>query len=871
MSGKMPPSCVPGVGEADTRGSLGPVDDAIQLVTPPFSAFPLPAPGATPAMQSTPGMESTASRALAPATQPPAPGGGVPVGCGCSRPRSSQDSIASSRPQDPVPVATAAPTHQQDGHSCRMSKGTRSCEDASEQPATASLCRPGPSSQRCNRPLKSQRVPQKQQASPATPVGSDPWGGPGLGPWDPSFTSDTLPFLDRLPKPTAGPRPSSMHYCEVCRVSCAGPQTYRDHLEGQKHRKKQAAQRTGTPPSGGPRGSQSLHCGLCAVSCTGADAYAAHMRGARHQKVFKLHTRLGKPIPSEPTPRSVTYTRGSDSTSETSGKREAHTSHSSHTSGRLAAAKGPTASPKGPPELQTVHSRPGEGRPSHPKAGTTKGRPGEASGTCGDIEPVGTEYVEEVRSDEGKVIRFRCRLCECNFNDRNARDMHLTGRRHRLQYRKKVDPALPVAARPSGPMQRALAKQLQRQRQLAQARLEGARRWSSEQSRHQEEQSRQPQEPSQPQVDEQPPGSPTWALPAPAAKPGMATTRRQSGRRPESNDDRHVMCKHASIYPTEEELQAIQTAVSHTERALRLVSDTLAEESSLNSTLVPPPPRMLKGVVRVGILAKGLVLRGDHSVQLTLLCSKKPTHSLLQRIKQELPRELSIVAEDKYEVSSDRDANIVISACVGPGVKVTVSATSPLMREDPSVKRGLQDSVSDPEDVLDRERCLETLAALRHAKWFQARASGLQPCVIVIRILRELCRCLPPWGALPAWAMELLVEKVLSSAARPLSPGDAVRRVLEYVATGALLTDGPGLQDPCEKGPQDALEPMTPQQREDLTASAQARLARTNRTPLSTACPASCGLPTNTQGPSHGTVTPTDQIWGPGPEEDEGG
>lgn len=47
-----------------------------------------------------------------------------------------------------------------------------------------------------------------------------------------------------------------------------------------------------------------------------------------------------------------------------------------------------------------------------------------------------------------------------------------------------------------------------------------------------------------------------------------------------------------------------------------------------------------------------------------------------------------IVAEDKYEVSSDCDANIIISACVEPGVKVTVSATSPLMREDPSVKRG---------------------------------------------------------------------------------------------------------------------------------------------------------------------------------------
>lgn len=39
----------------------------------------------------------------------------------------------------------------------------------------------------------------------------------------------------------------------------------------------------------------------------------------------------------------------------------------------------------------------------------------------------------------------------------------------------------------------------------------------------------------------------------------------------------------------------------------------------------------------------------------------------------------------------------------------------------------------------------------------------------------------------PAQAMELLVEKALSSAKRPLSPGDALRRVLECVASGMLL------------------------------------------------------------------------------------
>lgn len=33
------------------------------------------------------------------------------------------------------------------------------------------------------------------------------------------------------------------------------------------------------------------------------------------------------------------------------------------------------------------------------------------------------------------MIRFHCKLCECSFNDPNAKDMHLKGRRHRLQYK----------------------------------------------------------------------------------------------------------------------------------------------------------------------------------------------------------------------------------------------------------------------------------------------------------------------------------------------------------------------------------------------------------------------------------------------------
>ncbi|XP_013360675.1 PREDICTED: zinc finger RNA-binding protein 2 isoform X6 [Chinchilla lanigera] len=498
-----------------------------------------------------------------------------------------------------------------------------------------------------------------------------------------------------------------------------------------------------------------------------------------------------------------------------------------HRGGRLRRTHPGSPAPEGPLEPLTARSRPREGTPAQSPSDTATWRgSGEAAPGGWVAEPVGPEFVEEVCSDQGKVIRYRCKLCECNFNDRNAQDLHLRGRRHRLQYQRKVDPTLPLVTEP-GRLQRLQEQQTRKHRQLMQQRLEETRqRWRAGLS-HQEAPCKNQKKEPQPQSKEQPLPCPAWALPPPADRPGVPAARAQAKRRPETSDDRHVMFKHAAIYPTEEELQAIQKAVSHAERALRLVSDLMAEEDSESlgdeggQCSVASSPRILKGVMRVGILAKGLVLRGERNVRLTLLCSQKPTRALLHRIAARLPQQLLLVTDDKYDVSADPEASIVISSCEEPRMQVTVSITSPLMRQDPSAdQEGKEDAQPDP-DVLSPEKCLESLADLRHAKWFQARASNLQPCAIVIRVLRDLRQRVPTWGALPAWAMELLVEKALSSASRPLSPGDAVRRVLECVATGALLADGPGIQDPCEKDRMDALHSMTLQEREDVTASAQ--------------------------------------------------
>lgn len=619
---------------------------------------------------------------------------------------------------------------------------------------------------------------QQQQNTKTSNVQQTGGGGGGSGGWQGykknlSGGGGMPPYKPRNKPP---PKPQPIHYCDVCKISCAGPQTYREHLEGQKHKKrelllKQASEPGTTTPA---RPANSLHCELCDVTCTGNDAYAAHVRGAKHQKVVKLHTKLGKPIPAcDPAPN-------------------------------------------------TEEKKDGEATDEHDES----------------VKPVGSDYIEEIKDEEGKLVSFSCKLCECKFNDPNAKEMHMKGRRHRLQYKKKVQPDLFVDIKPTLKQKKmaearahrqAMQEEFWNRRRMAEAEMDdGADHGMRQFGRH-----------------------PFFGM--------------LPGRRPESSDDRHVVARHAEIYPKEEELQTIQRIVSHTERALKLVSDAMTGGTPTNNTTAAAAAasavkeekkdgeaakdaakagsdeqnkgdanqmvnfqkeadggnvRLLKGVMRVGLLAKGLLLHGDNTVQLVVLCAEKPTTSLLKRVVTELPIQLKKVAEEqKYTVTmAPAEGAVMVS---DGAITVKISLTSPLLREDAnSATANEQATQAGAEDLLPREPCLQALAALRHAKWFQARATGLQSCVMIMRIMRDLCHRIPIWGHISQWAMELLTEKIISSAGGPLTPGECMRRVMEALAS-SILINGPGLLDPCEKEPEDALAGLSKQQREDITVSAQ--------------------------------------------------
>uniref|UniRef100_A0A1I8JR58 DZF domain-containing protein n=1 Tax=Macrostomum lignano TaxID=282301 RepID=A0A1I8JR58_9PLAT len=313
--------------------------------------------------------------------------------------------------------------------------------------------------------------------------------------------------------------------------------------------------------------------------------------------------------------------------------------------------------------------------------------------------------------------------------------------------------------------------------------------------------------------------------------------RRDVGRRNRASlvaqrpsDDRQVLAKHSSVYPTEAELQAVQQLVT------RWASGSQTGQRS--------------PVLGVGCSAATARCNASWSAwlraccctatwppQLVLLCATWPTRELRNRVVVQLLPERLATAPDGLAESSTRTSRgrilrnfrfaltrmktafqcISWAAEEDGGLELTCSIylTSPALY----ARGGWPDSTEPEDDQLDRDKCLEALAALRQAKWFQAKASSLQSWRSChFGLCGTLCQRLPVWAPLPNWSRWLLVERCIQQVpeAQLVSPE---RRPFagswSVWPAASCWPAGPGLRDPCEK---------LPERREDVTASAQQAL-----------------------------------------------
>lgn len=84
--------------------------------------------------------------------------------------------------------------------------------------------------------------------------------------------------------------------------------------------------------------------------------------------------------------------------------------------------------------------------------------------------------------------------------------------------------------------------------------------------------------------------------------------------------------------------------------------------------------------MRVGHLAKGLLLQGDTNVELVVLCSDKPTLTLLRTVVDMLPAALKqVLPDNSYTVTINAaEAGFTVTEA---DLTVLVQLTSPVMRE----------------------------------------------------------------------------------------------------------------------------------------------------------------------------------------------
>ncbi len=161
---------------------------------------------------------------------------------------------------------------------------------------------------------------------------------------------------------------------------------------------------------------------------------------------MKLYQKLGKPIPAETTlaaPAQKTITPVSISAAPVLNTNMAGVTKKVVTPTKVNFVAGPvlktlidnTTQPSAAPDAENI-TMPAENATSTEMADDENNDDYEP-----DVEPVGREYIEMI--PDGKIITFHCKLCDCKFNDPNAKDMHLKGRRHRLAY--KVRRALTVS------------------------------------------------------------------------------------------------------------------------------------------------------------------------------------------------------------------------------------------------------------------------------------------------------------------------------------------------------------------------------------------------------------------------------------------
>lgn len=475
-------------------------------------------------------------------------------------------------------------------------------------------------------------------------------------------------------------------------------------------------------------------------------------------------------------------------------------------------------------------------------------------------KPIGVDFIEEVLNESGKTVCYMCTLCEVRFNDANAKDSHLIGRKHRITYKKKIDPALIVMEVKSD---RKLVEQMRQWEARAENNIDNALysqdvnlfdvNWAQFFEWHIEDLQEDLQT-LKTQLTANDSFSRTvsdWLVHY--RYNAIAAPRQMMASLHEAVCMVEVAClsvaeviNSAFMGLTQGDLDEERAEKSQSidlEKFQQMVDsnefiDCLSqyEKKQLQQSQEKPlPPPMLRSnvmkFVRVRSLGKGFLLADDDLVDVVLYCNFFPTSQLKTIYETVLAAYLnSVQSKFTFELAkeqSEKAAFVLVAKSLSSEeqfqMSIRASFTAGFIR---NCHPPLVNSVR---DLLDREQCLDALCEVRRVRWFKEKVMCPEmECIVfpffqyTVRILRSICKANSALKNIPEFCIELVIVLVCNTHDFWQAVVPVIRYFFEVLASGLLFPKiGVGIGDPCQHNFPSCFAYLSIQERENYTKAVQ--------------------------------------------------
>lgn len=275
---------------------------------------------------------------------------------------------------------------------------------------------------------------------------------------------------------------------------------------------------------------------------------------------------------------------------------------------------------------------------------------------------------------------------------------------------------------------------------------------------------------------------------------------------PEKDDNdlsQAILTKIQELTPAPEELAKLQEQVTK----FTSIVDTL---------VVSPEPEVdIEEMRVVGSFKKGTILAGHNTADIVLIIKHLPTLEDITNIMNLMKDKMNAQQPDKGKKATTKSHESGFSYSYS-GATLNVFVTT--------LPNNTKETI-DPEKHVKLENLKNSLAAIRHARWFEENAyqSSIR---VLVRILKDFKRRIPFFKNVNPWTIDLLAHHsaVTNTNGNQLTVPQVFRRCLQLLAAGILLPGSASICDPCEPGFVKAHSFMSYEHQDELACGAQTLL-----------------------------------------------